>query len=54
MVPKFCEPEWFDLRYLQQETRQAQIKSIVIDFEEGLGATGPVQTRLAAFAETLY
>lgn len=53
MVPKFCEPEEFDLRHLQQETGQAQLKSVVIDFEEGPGATGPVQTRLAAFAETL-
>jgi bcr-type benzoyl-CoA reductase subunit C len=53
MVPKFCEPEWFDLRYLREETNRRGIPSIVIDFEEGHGATGPVQTRLAAFAETL-
>lgn len=53
MVPKFCEPEWFDLRYLQHEIKQRQIPSIVLDFEEGLGATGPLQTRLSAFAETI-
>lgn len=53
MVPKFCEPEWFDLRYLQEEIRQRNIPNIVLDFEEGLGATGPLQTRLSAFAETL-
>jgi benzoyl-CoA reductase subunit C len=53
MVPKFCDPEWFDLRYLREETNRRGIPSIVIDFEEGHGATGPVQTRLAAFAETL-
>lgn len=53
MVPKFCEPEWFDVRYLQQEMRQRHVPSIVIDFEEGLGATGPLQTRLSAFAETI-
>lgn len=53
MVPKFCEPEWFDLRYLQQEMRQRNVPNIVIDFEEGLGATGSLQTRISAFAETI-
>ena len=53
LVPKFCEPEWFDLRYLQAETKKASIPSLVIDFEEGPGISGQVQTRLEAFAETL-
>lgn len=53
LVPKFCEPEWFDVRYLQAETKKASIPSIIIDFEEGAGMTGPVQTRLEAFAETI-
>lgn len=53
LVPKFCEPEWFDLRYLQAQTKKASIPSIVIDFEEGPGMTGSAQTRLEAFAETL-
>lgn len=52
MVPKFCEPEWFDLRYLREEMEQRNVRHIVIDFEEGDGATGQLQTRLAAFAET--
>lgn len=53
MIPKFCEAEWFDLRYLKQELAQRNIPSIAIDFEENPGGTGPVQTRLEAFAETL-
>ena len=53
MIPKFCEAEWFDLRYLRQELAQRSIPSIAIDFEEDPGGTGPVQTRLEAFAETL-
>ncbi len=53
MVPKFCEPEWFDLRYLREELQQRNIRHIVIDFEEGLGATGSLQTRLSAFAESI-
>ncbi len=53
LVPKFCEPEWFDLRVLQAQTKEALIPSLVIDFEEGPGTSGQVQTRLEAFAETL-
>lgn len=53
LVPKFCEPEWFDLRYLKRELDQRAIPNIAIDFEEDAGMTGPVQTRLEAFAEVL-
>ncbi len=53
LVPKFCEPEWFDLRYLRQELGQQSIQHISIDFEEDPGMIGAVQTRLEAFAETL-
>lgn len=53
LVPKFCEPEWFDLRYLRKELDQRTIPNIAIDFEEDPGMTGPVQTRLEAFAEVL-
>lgn len=53
LIPKFCEAEWFDLRYLKQELEQRSIPSISLDFEEDPGGVGPVQTRLEAFAETL-
>lgn len=53
LIPKFCEPEWFDLRYLKQEMDERSIPNLSIDFEEDLGITGPAQTRLEAFAETL-
>jgi bcr-type benzoyl-CoA reductase subunit C len=53
LIPKFCEPEWFDLRYLRQELGQRSIQHISIDFEEDPGMIGAVQTRLEAFAETL-
>jgi len=53
LIPKFCEPEWFDLRYLRHEMEQRKIPNIAIDFEEDPGMIGPAQTRLEAFAETL-
>jgi len=53
LIPKFCEPEWFDLRYLRHELEKRTIPNIAIDFEEDPGMTGPAQTRLEAFAETL-
>lgn len=53
LVPKFCEPEWFDLRYLKKELADRDIPNITIDFEEDPGMLGAVQTRLEAFAESL-
>jgi len=53
LIPKFCEAEWFDLRYLKEQLAQQSIPCISLDFEEDPGSLGAVQTRLEAFAETL-
>ena len=53
LVPKFCEPEWFDLRYLRAEVQARGIPHLVLDFDEDATGFGAVLTRLEAFAETL-
>jgi bcr-type benzoyl-CoA reductase subunit C len=53
LVPKFCEPEWFDLRYLKAEMEKRGIPNLVLDFDEDPTGFGPVLTRLEAFAEIL-
>lgn len=53
MIPKFCEPELFDYRYLKAEFEQAEVPAIYTDFEEDASAAEGLQNRVAAFVEML-
>lgn len=53
MIPKFCEPEWFDLRYLKTKLKDAGIPNLFIDFEEEAGSAEGIETRVQAFVEML-
>lgn len=53
LVPKFCEPEWFDLRYLRDAAAARGIAHLALDFDEDASGFGAALTRLEAFAETL-
>jgi benzoyl-CoA reductase/2-hydroxyglutaryl-CoA dehydratase subunit BcrC/BadD/HgdB len=52
-VVKFCEPEWFDIPYLQDSLKQRGIPSLVLDTELNQGLSGQMSTRIEAFIETL-
>ncbi len=52
-VVKFCEPEWFDIPYLQNSLKERGIPSLVLDTELNRGLSGQMGTRVEAFIETL-
>ena len=53
LIPKFCEPELFDLPQLKQGLQKAEISALVIETELNCGLTGQLTTRLEAFIEML-
>ncbi len=50
-IPKFCEPELFDLPQLRQDLNKANIPSLVVETEIRPGLSGQLTTRLEAFME---
>ncbi len=54
LSPKFCEPELFDLYYMRNTFREQGIAALALDFEEEKSSDGALETRLEAFAESIY
>lgn len=52
-IPKFCEPELFDLPALKESLERNGVPVLVLETELGTTETGPLRNRIEAFLETL-
>ncbi len=53
LLLKFCDPHAFDYPYLKEKLEKSRIPSLLLEIEPGGYAAGAIETRLAAFLETL-
>ncbi len=53
-VVKFCEPEFFDIPFLEKAFKETGIPTLVLETEVNQGLSGQMITRLEAFAELLH
>lgn len=52
-IPKFCEPELFDLPWLKQSLEREGLPVLVLETELGASETGSLRNRIEPFLETL-
>lgn len=52
-IPKFCEPEWFDLPALKDRLEREGVPVLVLETELCASETGPLRNRIEAFLEAL-
>lgn len=52
-IPKFCEPELFDLPSLKESLERAGVPVLALETELCAAETGPLRNRIEAFLETL-
>lgn len=50
---KFCDPEEYDLPFLEEDLRRAGVQCVTVSIDQQSGSVEQLRTRIQSFAELL-